>query len=257
MIRTTDPKYNIALSFHEALFDPEDGQEQMEFMSTRPLSKEALETWMVGFCPPHVAYTPFPLLRGRIVVPFCDIYGNILGFAGRKIPNLDQIVLDYFFEEMSATKAFQNFMRWDKAKWINEPYPKSHYLYGLNINKQEIIDKKYIIIVEGNLSTVTLWDHGIRNVVALCGTKFSKHHLAHILRLGIQRIVLMLDGDGPGYTSMLKIVEEASFNDNMRVMQAILWKKDPEDYVRDGKAWILKSKVEEALLDGKQRIELI
>ena len=81
--------------------------------------------------------------RNRLMFPICDARGKVIGFGGR--------VLDE-----------------SKPKYINSPenlvYNKSRNLYGLNVARKS--DTKKIIIVEGYMDVISLYQRGITNVVA-------------------------------------------------------------------------------------------
>jgi len=85
----------MAISCHDALLD-EEGKIAYDFIENRKINKKSIDDWLIGFCPPYVSYTPFPLLRGRVIVPISDIYGNIVALFGRKIESMSNEVLNYF-----------------------------------------------------------------------------------------------------------------------------------------------------------------
>ncbi len=88
--------------------------------------------------------------RNRLMFPICDSRGKVIGFGGR--------VLDD-----------------SKPKYINSPenlvYNKSRNLYGLNVAKKS--DTKKIIIVEGYMDVISLYQRGITNVVAPLRNSFN------------------------------------------------------------------------------------
>lgn len=117
--------------------------------------------------------------RGRVIFPLSDHRGNIIGFAGRILPWAKQ----------------------DMAKYINSPdtpaYHKSKVLYGMDLTKSYIRDKKYAVIVEGELDMISSYQAGIRNVIAIKGSALTEDQLRLISRFA-QKIVLCLDSDFAG-----------------------------------------------------------
>jgi DNA primase len=121
----------------------------------------------------------FDRFRGRVVFPLMDHRGEYVGFAGRILPWAKQ----------------------DMAKYINSPetlvYHKSKLLYGLNITKGDIRNKKFAIVVEGELDMISSYTVGIKNVVAIKGSVLTEDHIRLIGRF-CQQIVMCLDSDFAG-----------------------------------------------------------
>lgn len=82
--------------------------------------------------------------RNRVMFPICDERGKVIAFGGR--------VLDD-----------------SKPKYINSSenivYSKGRTLFGLNVAKKGDIKKK-LLIVEGYMDVISLYQSGITNVVA-------------------------------------------------------------------------------------------
>lgn len=172
----------------------------------RGLKKETIETFYLGFAPgvpdalkrflvDKKKVHPRDLERlglgffkdgrfldkfsGRIIFPLFDHRGNIAGFAGRVLPGA----------------------REDIAKYINSPetpiYHKSNLLYGLNLTKQDIKKKDEVIVTEGELDTISSWQVGVRNVVAIKGTALTEEQVRLLSRFS-KKAVLALDTDLAG-----------------------------------------------------------
>lgn len=114
--------------------------------------------------------------RNRIMFPIRDHHGNMIGFGGRTLGN-------------------------DDAKYINSPdgplYNKSVALFGLSNAKEEIRQKKSVILVEGYFDVIACHRVGIENVVAVSGTALTEQHVT-ILKRNADRICLLLDADRAG-----------------------------------------------------------
>ena len=129
--------------------------------------------------------------RGRLIWPIKDASGEIVGFGARRLFDDDQ-----------------------GPKYLNTPetpvYKKSQVLYGLDIAKKEISNKKQVVIVEGYTDVMACHLSGIKNAVATCGTAFGEDHV-RILRRFLNdqeqlsgEIIYTFDGDEAGRKAALK-----------------------------------------------------
>ena len=113
----------------------------------------------------------------RIMFPLYDITGRIVGFSGRKYNNEDT------------------------SKYINtretKIFKKGELLYNYHRAKEECRITNTVIITEGFMDVIRLYSVGIKNVVAIMGTAFTKEHILLIRRLA-RNVVLMFDGDNAG-----------------------------------------------------------
>lgn len=247
-------KTKVAELFHQALSEPGEGQAQLDFMEARPLSDETIKEWNIGYCPPHIPHYPgfFPYLKGRIIIPFYDVYGDLLCFFGRRLESDAEKVLDNYMQEY--TEALDMFYKWDSSKWINEPYAKSNNLFGFYNNKKEILSSGYAIIVEGNYDVICLYDHGIRNAVATCGSQVFGNTQVALLSRYTRRIVILSDADSAGDIGKERI-KNSLVPYNFDVYTGILpAKDDPEDFVRRNGGTLIKDAIERAFANSEKEI---
>src|SRR5918999_5338029 len=91
--------------------------------------------------------------RGRVIFPVMDSQGRPVAFGARAI------------------------RAGDEPKYLNSPetaaYTKGRHLFGLNVSREEIRKKKFVILVEGYLDLIVPYQFGIRNVVASLGTALT------------------------------------------------------------------------------------
>jgi DNA primase len=122
----------------------------------------------------------------RITFPILDVQGAPIGFSARK-----------FLPETFG------------GKYINtietELFKKSRTLFGLYYSRKRMAKERQAIIVEGQLDALRLLFHGFDYTVASLGTAFTESHASELLRLGVKRIFLLLDGDTAGVTAAVKI----------------------------------------------------
>lgn len=145
--------------------------------------------------------------RKRLMFPIQDVRERVIAFGGR--------VLDD-----------------SKPKYINSPenivYSKGRNLFGLNVAKK--YDTKKIIIVEGYMDAISLYQRGITNVVASLGTAMTEAQ-GRLLRRHSEQIILGYDADGAGQAAILRGMEILqNLGCDIRVLQ-IEGAKDPDEYV--------------------------
>ena len=115
--------------------------------------------------------------RGRLIFPIFDARGQVAGFGGRAV-----------------TEGIE-------PKYLNSPetevYHKGSILFGLHLSKNDLRQKGEAIVVEGYLDQLSLFQGGIKNVVATLGTALTEEHL-QILRPLVKQVVFLFDGDSAG-----------------------------------------------------------
>ena len=145
--------------------------------------------------------------RKRLMFPIQDVRDRVIAFGGR--------VLDD-----------------SKPKYINSPenivYSKGRNLFGLNVAKKH--DTKKIIIVEGYMDAISLYQRGITNVVASLGTAMTEAQ-GRLLRRHSEQVILGYDADGAGQAAILRGMEILqNLGCDIRVLQ-IEGAKDPDEYI--------------------------
>lgn len=145
--------------------------------------------------------------RKRVMFPIQDIRNKVIAFGGR--------VLDD-----------------SKPKYINSPenivYSKGRHLFGLNVAKKS--DLKNIIIVEGYMDAISLYQRGITNVVASLGTALTEAQ-GRLLQRYSERVTIGYDSDGAGQAATLRGLEILqNIGCDVRILQ-ISGAKDPDEYV--------------------------
>jgi DNA primase len=114
--------------------------------------------------------------RGRVVFPIADARGRICGFGGRSVDGSEPKYLNSSESEL---------------------YRKSQLLYGLHQALPAIRGEGRVIVVEGYMDLIGLWQHGLRAVVATCGTSLTETHARNLKRLS-ENVILFYDGDAAG-----------------------------------------------------------
>ncbi len=119
-----------------------------------------------------------------------------------------------------------------KPKYINSPenivYSKGRNLYGLNVAKNS--NNKKLIIVEGYMDAISLYQRGILNVVASLGTALTEAQ-GKLLRKYSEQVIISYDSDGAGQAATIRGMEILkNMGCDLRVLQ-MDGAKDPDEYV--------------------------
>ena len=148
----------------------------------------------------------------RLMFPIFDAQGRVVAFGGR-------------------------IMEKGEPKYLNSPettlFSKSKHLYGLNFAKAA--KKKELIIVEGYMDMISIYQAGFHNVVASLGTAFNQEH-AKALKKYAEDIILLYDSDEAGTNAALRAIPVLTSNGfRVRVLQ-VPDGKDPDDFIKQNGA---------------------
>ncbi len=146
--------------------------------------------------------------KGRLMYPIFDVRGNVIGFGGRVLDN-------------------------SLPKYMNSPetptYSKGRHLYALNFAKNS--GDKRLVVVEGYMDVISLFQSGITNAVASLGTALTESQ-GRILKKYAEEIVISYDADTAGQAATqrgLNILNDIGCN--VRVL-TVPDGKDPDEYIR-------------------------
>ena len=217
--------YNInesACSFFEQELFKAQNKKHLEYFKSRRLSETTIKKFRLGFAPDsydkllnHLKKAGFALeeaeklgliqkrekgsghyskFRYRVIFPFQNLGGKILGFGGRRLEEKQQ------------------------PKYLNSPenpiYKKGRILYGLHQAVDAIREQGYVILVEGYFDLLRLAEEGKRNVVASSGTALGDEQVK-ILRRYTRQLYIAYDGDQAGVKAALRsaaIAEKGNLN---------------------------------------------
>lgn len=130
--------------------------------------------------------------RGRIIFPICDAKGRVIAFGGR--------IINKASEESGKAPKYMNSPE-------TELFSKSYVLYNYHNARDEGFKAKQIISCEGYMDVISLYQAGIKNVVAPLGTALTKYHLQHLWKI-CQEPIFAMDNDNAGKNAMRKIAQE-------------------------------------------------
>src|SRR5690349_23611244 len=123
--------------------------------------------------------------RGRLMWPIRDLSGDVIAFGARKLDPED-----------------------DGPKYLNTPetslFRKSTVLYGADLAKREIAQRRQVVIVEGYTDVMACHLAGVPTAVATCGTSFGEDHIKVLRRVIMDsdsfmgEVIFTFDGDAAG-----------------------------------------------------------
>ena len=182
------------------LLNTVEGKPGREYLQKRNISPETAYKWHLGYCPenydPQCYYSFTKLnitffwrrMNNRLIIPIFDSNGKLISLSGRSIDN-----------------------KW--PKYNHYPFPASHTLFGLNINKDDIRDDNFAVVTEGQLDVISAWQNSIKTVVCSFGAHASQEHLALLSRY-TSNIYIVYDNDNAGKrgTELLKKIKHMDLN---------------------------------------------
>ncbi len=228
--------------FHYILLKHSLGKKALQYLKKRGISDESIEEFGLGYAPNSWESLTRALLkrgftiseiiasglavpsksggydrfRGRITFPLFDGKEKLRGFSGRVLAP-------------------------QEPKYINSPqtpiFDKSQFLFGLNLAKAEIRNKKEAVLVEGEMDVILSHQAGFKNVVASKGTALTEGQI-EILKKYTENLSLAFDMDLAGDSASrrgIEIAEKAGLN--IRVVEIIGGKDAAEVILEDAKAW--------------------
>jgi len=228
--------------FHYMLTKHPLGKNALEYLKSRGVTDESIESFGIGYAPNSWESLTKVLLkrnftiseiievglavssrnggydrfRGRITFPLIDSKDKLRGFSGRVL---------YLAE----------------PKYINSPqtpiFDKSEYLFGINLAKAEIRAKKEAVLVEGEMDVIMSHQAGFRNVVASKGTALTEGQV-NLIKKFTENLSLCFDMDIAGDSASrrgIEIAEKAGLN--IKVIELTSGKDAAEVVKEDPGLW--------------------
>ena len=158
----------------------------------------------------------FDKFSDRIIFPIFSANGRVIAFAGR------------ILESREAS-----------AKYLNSPesliYVKGRILYGLSFSKDEIRKLDKAILVEGYMDLISLYQNGVKNVVAVSGTALTEDQVQLLSRY-TKNVVLLFDADTAGVKASMRSIELLLKRDIEVKIATLPSGEDPDSFInKNGK----------------------
>jgi len=147
--------------------------------------------------------------RDRVMFPIQDLRKRVIGFGGRVLGD-------------------------QQPKYLNSPdsavFNKSYHLYGLFSAKDHSGPDKRLLLVEGYMDVISLYEHGVRNAVASLGTAFTEQQ-AKLIKRYADSVVLLYDGDRAGQQATKRALDIFFAMDFPVYTATIPGGDDPDTYI--------------------------
>jgi DNA primase len=231
--------------FQENLLKKEFAEPARTYLKKRGIDRQLAKDWQLGFAPESWdafskwaldrGYSRTQLLqsglvkprdeeqasgefydrfRGRIMFPICNDVGEVIAFSGRLLESDPQA-----------------------AKYVNSPetplFQKGRVLFGLHKTKRALIEANRAIVCEGQLDLITVFEAGIKNVVAPQGTAFTEYQ-ARILKRFVDEVVLCFDADQAGQQAAQHSLDSLLQHDLVVRIVNMPAGEDPDSLIRHG-----------------------
>jgi len=169
----------------------------------------------------------YDTFRDRLMFPIFNPSGKVIAFAGRVL--VDKKTAKYINSSQTAV------------------YNKSEVVYGVNFSKNEIRKQEEAILVEGYTDVITMFQEGVKNVVASSGTALTAEQVRVLKRYG-SKIIMIYDSDSAGQAAMKRGMNIA-LAEGMEVdLLELPENEDPDSFVKKfGSESFMALKKKEAL----------
>ncbi|OQW50455.1 MAG: hypothetical protein A4S09_01280 [Proteobacteria bacterium SG_bin7] len=154
----------------------------------------------------------YDYFRSRLMFPIIANTGEVLGFGGRGLRDEDT------------------------PKYLNSPdtplFHKGKVLFGLNHSAKHIRAEDQVIVVEGYMDFLALYQAGIKNVVAVLGTALTHDHCRLLQRFS-KNVLVLFDGDSAGIRAAERSLAILLSNDLLPKWCLLPDDFDPDEYIQE------------------------
>lgn len=204
----------LAADFFEASFRAPAGAAVRDYAGRRGLTPETIREFRVGWAPgerdalkrhllmkgveeaamveaglvirPDDGRPAYDRFRNRLMIPIHDVRGRVVAFGGRALA-ADQ-----------------------EPKYLNSPetplFQKRTLLFNAHRAREAARTAGSIVVVEGYLDAIAVFQAGIRGVVATLGTAFTEDQVVNLWRLAPEPVICF-DGDRAGISAAHRAVD--------------------------------------------------
>src|SRR5262245_28708247 len=244
--RTLYEVLELAAKFFEAILGSAQGAKARGYLAKREIHPKTQVEFRLGYAPPDrfalkeylgkhgvpVADmieaglviagddipVPYDRFRDRLIIPIQDHRGRVIAFGGRALN-----------EE-------------SEAKYLNSPetplFHKGETIFNFHRARAAAREESLIIAVEGYLDAISVYQAGMKFVVAVMGTAVTDEQIQWLWRLAPEPI-MCLDGDKAGVAAASRSLERIRpvLRTGVSFRFAFLPAgEDPDDVIRKGGA---------------------
>ena len=240
--RKRDRLYSLmreAASFYHKSLVGDAGKAARDYLENRGISRPTLTSFGLGFAPGNalidrlrdmgysndemldagVAGTSksgrlYDVLGGRLIVPIINNLKQVIAFGGRVLEKGEQPK----YRNTKETVIFD----------------KSRELFGQHTIKKAMIEGAVdsVIMVEGYMDVISLYQAGIKNCMASMGTALTVQQ-ARLLKRYADKVYISYDGDFAGQKATMRGLD-ILYGEGLSVkVVSVPGGKDPDEYVRE------------------------
>ena len=232
----------LAATFFQGQYNGANGLKARDYVATRQLTDKTIHEFRIGYAPdgrnallehlrgknirddmieaaglairPDDGRDLYDRFRGRLMFPIQDTKGRVVAFGGRG---------------MSADA---------KPKYLNsnetDVFKKGQMLFNGHRAREAAFKAKSVIVVEGYMDAIAVYQAGVEAVVATLGTAFTEEQIATLWRFAPEPIICF-DGDKAGraaaYRAIDRILPVLHVGYSFR-LTFLPQGQDPDDFVR-------------------------
>lgn len=178
--------------------------------------------------------------RDRVMFPIFDLRTNVIGFGGRII------------SDAAENNGFK------PPKYLNSSetpvFSKGKNLFSLNLAKREKVTE--MILAEGYMDVISVYQAGIKNIVATLGTALTQQQAKLLLKY-CSEIVLCYDSDEAGQKAILRAIDIINDVGGKSRVVRMSGSKDPDEYIKANGVEMFRQAVKKALPSTEFKIMLI
>ncbi len=265
-MRIYEMNAKAARFFHDSLKNHSFGKDGLDYFKDRGILPKTITTFGLGYAPKSydalldymkgLGYSEQELVeaslaveregkiydkfRDRVMFPIIDVRGNVIGFGGRRIHEPDANV-DY-----------------KPPKYLNSgetiAFDKGKNLFSLNLAKKA--DTKRIILVEGYMDVISVYQAGIPNIVATLGTAITENQ-AKLISKYAGEVLICYDMDEAGRKAVLRAIDVFQTVGGKTKVVKLKGAKDPDEYIKNFGVAMFRKALDSAVPSTEFRLSLI
>ncbi len=189
-------------------YAPDAWSDLLDYLKEQGFTQEELVTG--GLAKRNDKGRVYDVFRNRLMFPIIDVRGNVIAFSGRAL-DAD-----------------------NPAKYLNSPdtpvFHKGRNLFALNLAKQTGT-KEGLILVEGQMDVVSLYQNGFQNAIAGLGTALTEDQ-ARLIKRYSNQVFVCYDSDEAGQKAAQRAIKILSDADNVVKVVSYTGAKDPDEYIQ-------------------------
>lgn len=252
--------------FYSCLKDEKTGAKAQQYFKQRNIPWKTITTYGLGYAPEgrdtlvkHLMSKTFAAkeiveaglavsregqirdkFRDRVMFPIIDVRGSVIGFGGRVMHNQKEI------------------NGYTIPKYLNSPetpvFDKGRNLFSLNLAKNS--SEPDIILCEGYMDVISVYQAGVHNIVATLGTAITENQAKLMLRYA-NEILICYDMDEAGTKAALRAIDVISGVGGRSRVIRLKNAKDPDEYINKNGIEKFKEAVRNAMPSTEFKISLI